>query len=209
MSEVNYSSILYYSIVFPNQYENIIKLVHQKVKGSFFVKKEGDGFDEYLGLCDDTNNQKENKEDKEEFFKTHQKNIQSLKSGEVFAVRENVFYKINDEFHITTLFTGGSKTPTISKETNENLSDIMEKHQGSELEVFFDKIAVSSDFIVIGIDKNNFNCPYYGNPVAHITVGLSKSGKKVFPKDSYTALEKGTVFKSDAKVLGLMSKCKK
>jgi hypothetical protein len=190
MTQQDYSSVLYYSVIFPGQYDDILKIVSTKIckeNSGLYVKREN-SFDSYF-------QQKLSPEEKDEISKTYQKNIQETKDKEVFIIYDGVFYKVNDEFHITTLFTGG-------KPVAQN--DEMEAQHGKELQVKLNKLAISKSFIVIGVDT--LDCIYYGNSVKHITIGLSKSGKKVFPKDSYTALSDGTIYNIDDVLHGLTSK---
>ena len=42
--------------------------------------------------------------------------------------------------------------------------------------------------------KDGVDIFYYGNDIKHITIALNKTGKKIFPKDSYTALSDGKIY---------------
>ena len=114
-------------------------------------------------------------------------------------ILNNTLYKLNDEFHITLLFTGGKEHEKCEE---------MESQLNKTLKVSINKIAVSNDFITIGVDDLG-NCSYYGNPVKHITVGIAKYGKKLLPKDSPSAFENGAVVEVDLNVNGIVSKCLK
>jgi hypothetical protein len=90
-------------------------------------------------------------------------------------------YKVNDEFHITVLYTGGKKD-----DRSENLN----KYIDNQYQVKINKIGINEQFICIGVDIGD-DIPYYGNPVKHITFGLNSFTsfkKKPLPKDSYLAL---------------------
>jgi hypothetical protein len=188
------------------QYNEILKIVYTQVFGE--TSNSTSGIFVKLDATFETYFQTELlQQDKDELLKSHQKNIQALKPKEVFVVYDGVFYKINDEFHITTLFTGGKPVIQKNEDVDVNLNDELETQLGKQFEIKLEKLAVSKDFIVIGVGE--LECSYYGNPIKHITIGLSKSGKKVFPKDSYTALSNGTVYAISNVVHGLTSKCTK
>ena len=90
-------------------------------------------------------------------------------------------YKIQSEFHMTLLYTGGKE--------NEYLSYFTPLY-GMKYEIEIDKIGISENFITLGVNKMT-NVPYYGNKIKHITVGIeirNKNQKKLFPKDSPKAL---------------------
>ena len=95
----------------------------------------------------------------------------------------------NSEFHITTLFTGG-KVHIKSSE--------METQLEKKVLVKINKLGISSNFITMGIEsiklKDGVDIFYYGNDIKHITIALNKTGKKIFPKDSYTALSDGKIY---------------
>lgn len=206
MAQPNYSSVLYYSVIFPDQYQDVLKIVFDNILGGMTNSQQG----LYVKSVNDFKYffpWKMTQETQDEILKTHQKNIQETKDGEVFLIYDGVFYKINDEFHITTLFTGGKPVSQKTETGDVVLNDEMESQVGKEVQVKLKKIAISKSFIVIGVES--LDCSYYGNSVKHITIGLSKSGKKVFPKDSYTALTNGTVYDIDNVLHGLTSKTTK
>jgi hypothetical protein len=100
---------------------------------------------------------------------------------------------LNNEFHITLFYNGG-KTDKI----NCDKSDELEKILNSNIKITLEKITISSDFITIRVvsirdigDIGDIgDVPYYGNPIMHITIGLSKkSGKKLQPANSPKAFE--------------------
>ncbi len=99
----------------------------------------------------------------------------------VTNTNSNNKYKVNDEFHITVLYTGGKE---------DTRSDNLTKFIGQTFDVKINKIGLNNQFITIGVDIID-NIPYYGNTVKHITFGLNKFTsfeKKPLPKDSYLAL---------------------
>lgn len=193
------TDVLYYSIIFPDQYHCILSDVQKTILGNvtnssqgLFVKNDDDMHFSVLFSRD------VDPEDIVHIGERYQKLIKELRKNDIFMVFNNIFYKINDGFHITTLYVGGK--------TNESCA-IMEKNLNREIIIQFDKIAISTDFITIGV--SDFDHPYFGNPIRHITVGLSKSGKKIFPKDSPTAFEKGTVHNISVKASGFSTKLTK
>ena len=131
-------------------------------------------------------------------YSTH---IEKFKPDEKFIIYNDTLYSANSEFHITTLFTGGK--------VHEKSAD-MDSQLKSKVLVKINKLAVSDKFITIGIDsiklEDGTDIFYYGNEVKHITIGLNKTGKKVFPKDSYTALSDGKIYDLDHIVEGATSK---
>jgi hypothetical protein len=193
--ENSHSNVLYYSIGFPGKYENILKIVDSTVlgntadatKGLFVKTNEADFKPCFAGSFSDAN--------KASLLSAHQKNISQLKEKEVFIVCNGVFYKVNDAFHITTLYTGGKAHDKCAE---------MESQVGKELPVSFKRVAISNSFITLGV--GDLPCSYYGNEIKHVTFGLSKSGKKVFPKDSPTAFSNGTVADIDFTVQAMTGK---
>lgn len=182
--------VLYYSVKFFD-YDFILKLVKKvlfdcenssdtesnvKIEGGIYQLTES-GVVEY-----GSNNIVELDEKYSSFVK-------KLKSGENFLIYDGKFYVINSEFHITTLYTGGKpheKSIQMEAQTNKNVS------------VLVNKLGISNSFIALGVEciylDDKTEIEYYGNDVKHITFGLAKFGKKVFPKDSYTCLSVGKVF---------------
>lgn len=188
------TNVLYYSIVFPEQYDTFLKCVFEKILGTtqnstkgLFVKTET-GIIPYFRTSFSN-------EDIETILSTHKKIISQFKQNEIFVLFNNIIYKVNDEFHITTLFTGGSQHEKSSE---------MKMQSSKELKIQLNKIAISNDFIVFGVA--DFDCSYYGNPVKHITFGLAKSEKKVFPKDSPNAFIDGKNIDINVTLVGLTSK---
>lgn len=206
MTSQDYSSVLYYSVTFLGQYDEILKIVYFRILGEISDLTKGVFLKCNLGF--ETYFQTELlQQDKDEILKLYQKNIESLKNKDVFIIYNGIFYKINDEFHITTLFTGGKPVVQKNEDCDVILNDELELQLGKQFEIKLEKLAVSKDFIVIGV--GNLDCSYYGNPVKHVTIGLSKSGKKVFPKDSFTALTNGTIYDISNVIHGTTCKCTK
>lgn len=187
---ISKKKVLYYSISFAN-YNEILKILidtlNDKLK-NIYVKTH----DSYKNYNDDE------KDKIEEKYLTF---INKLKENEIFTIYKNTFYVINSEFHITTLFTSGK---------NHEKSVEMEEQMNKNVKVKLNKLAVSDDFIVLGVEyiklEDNTDINYYGNVIKHITIALNKTGKKVFPKDSYTALTKGKNFDLDIIIDGKCSK---
>lgn len=192
-NELEYSEILYYYIGCI-EYDKILEIVNKIVlenvvnatNGLFIMLDKNDIKPYFATSMEDEN--------KQIIFSVHQKNISRLKIGEVFIIYNDIFYKINDAFHITTLYTGGK----INDKCNE-----MESQLGKEMTISLNKIAISKQFITIGTGDIN---PYYGNEIKHITIGLSKSEKKIYPKDSPTAFSNGIVYDIDLKIKGIANK---
>lgn len=190
--------VLYYSIEF--KYMDIMNLIRKTLFNSpnsddisETYKKTPDSFELFDGkLSDDNKMIISNK------YSTH---IEKFKSGEKFIIHNDTLYAANNEFHITTLFTGGK--------SHEKSSD-MESQVGKKVSVKLNKLAVSHNFITLGVASiklaDGTDIAYYGNEVKHITIGLNKTGKKVFPKDSYTAISDGTIHELDIVVDGECSK---
>jgi hypothetical protein len=161
--------VLYYSVIFEN-YDEIIDIVKESLGEHFKVYVKTETFD---------------------FSSIDEKlivDIEKIKNNSKFAIYNNSIYIINDEFHITTLFTGGKI---------HEKSELMIKQHNKKVSVKINKIAYSNNFIVLGVDDiitdDEEEFYYFGNPVKHITFGLNKFNKKVFPKDSYTALNDNTI----------------
>jgi hypothetical protein len=94
--------------------------------------------------------------------------------------------KLNEKLHITALYTGG-KFHDKAIEFTEFI--------GKDITIIVDSIAISSNFIVLGVTnfsyvKGDINAdvPYYGNPIKHITYGVKKGFK---PVNSPTAFKDG------------------
>ena len=114
--------------------------------------------------------------------------ISKLNDGDVFLIKQDKLYKLNNKIHTTMLYTGG-------KEDNRILD--LEPLIDSMIRVNLKSFAISDNFIVVELDIDDPNIPYHGNPIQHITIGLrQKESKKfkIFPKDSVTALSDGTKY---------------
>ena len=131
-------------------------------------------------------------------YSTH---IDKMKAFENFIVCDNALFMANSEFHITTLFVGGK-----THEKSANLESEVDKI----VSVKVTKLAISGNFITMGVESIKFedktDITYFGNDVKHITIALNKTGKKVFPKDSYTALSDGKIYDVDYVLYGKTSK---
>ena len=92
--------------------------------------------------------------------------------------RDGNTYTLNAEFHTTVLYTGGKPHDKACTLTD---------HIGKTVPITICKIGITDKFICAGVSIGG-DIPYYGNEHQHITIGLNKGGKKVFPKDSFTAL---------------------
>jgi hypothetical protein len=106
---------------------------------------------------------------------------QDLEYKELVLSNGEYKYKVNDEFHITVLYTGCKK---------DDRTDKLNGYIDNKYQVKIVKIGITDQFICIGVDIGD-DIPYYGNPVKHITFGLNKFTcfeKQPLPKDSYLAL---------------------
>ena len=106
---------------------------------------------------------------------------QDLDYKELVVTNDTGKYKVNDEFHITVLYTGCKKN---------DKSDKLNGYIGNQYELKIEKIGINEQFICIGVDIGD-DIPYYGNSVKHITFGINKFTcfeKQPLPKDSYLAL---------------------
>ena len=115
--------------------------------------------------------------------------IYSLKVGDTFIIYNDMIYVVNNEFHITTLYIGGrphEKSEEFESQLNKNVK------------VSINEIGISNKFITIGVEsikyEDDTDVLYFGNFIKHITIALNKSGQRVFPKDSYTALSDGELY---------------
>ena len=102
------------------------------------------------------------------------------KKDDMVVSLNNIMYKLNDMFHITVLYSGGKVD-----ERCDTLHQLLDK----SFKISINTIGIDESFICMGISIPD-DLPYYGNNVKHITIALNnyEKGKKVFPKDSYTAL---------------------
>jgi hypothetical protein len=194
---ISKEKVLYYSIAFDN-YKDILNLVRNTLLESSdnlseTYTKIGSSFELFDGII--------NELDKQKILDKFSHCIDKLKEYENFIIYENNFYTVNPEFHITTLFTSG-------KPHEKTLE--LEEQVGKKVNVKINKLGISPNFIVLGIEsikfEDNKDAAYYGNPVKHITIALNKTGKKVLPKDSYTALSDGRTIVVD---YSMDAKCSK
>lgn len=101
-------------------------------------------------------------------------------------------YTVKSEFHVTVLFPCGSD--------GQAKADTLEPHLDKIVTVRATEVGVNEDFVCIHVECDAGEIPYYGNEVVHITfamVKLTSDGKKPQAKDSYKALESGTVFRAE------------
>jgi len=187
---ISNEKVLYYSIAFDN-YKDIVKIVSETLSDNLkgIYTKTIDGCKSFDTL------------ETKEITETFSPFIEKLKPNENFIVYDDKLYTLNSEFHITTLFTSGKPHEKSSE---------MEEQVGKKVNVKLNKLGLSHNFIVLGVEyiklEDDTDINYYGNSVKHITIALNKTGKKVFPKDSYTALEKGKIFDLDIIIEGKCSK---
>lgn len=192
-NELDYSKILYYSLVFnQNEYDKILSLVYDNTNifGIYKLKTP----EQIESIMEKQN---DNGYDVEKDFANI---ISKLALGDNFAIKYNenknivqnknnfqsqTLFKLNDKFHTTMLYLGGKKDIKALE---------LEPHVGCEIKAKIVSIGISNKFIVCGIEFVDKTIPYYGNPIQHITIGLKKTESnkfKLFPKDSPTAFEEG------------------
>ena len=190
--------VLYYSVAF--DYKDVMDLVHNIL---FKSKDKSDVSDVYTKTADSYElfDGKINEDMKKTLDHKYVSHIDKMKVSENFIVYDNILFTANSEFHITTLFTGGK--------VHEKSAD-MDSEVGKKVSVKVNKLAVSGNFITMGIESIKFedetDILYFGNDVKHITIALNKTGKKVFPKDSYTALSDGKIYDVDYTINGKTNK---
>lgn len=172
-NNVNYKDVLYYGITFNDtQYTKLLEIIHKNPVFSNIHIND-------LAL------------NKDEI-----KIISSLKSWEKFNIvtlpdsKNRVIYKLNEHIHITILFVG--------KKENEH-AYIVQPFIDKTVNCVVTRYAISEKFIVaeVKFKNNDFEVPYFGNEIMHITIGLRQSldkKNKVFPKDSPTAFKDGNVY---------------
>ena len=197
--KINYSEILYYSLVFDiDAYFHILnKLLSNNsnlIDGIFKFESENE-IKKYISEPDTT--QKFNQLYLVDNDLNHNANpnpnlnkiLKKLSPKDIFAMstKENNtnVYKLNSKFHTTMLYTGGKEEPKALD---------LEDWVGKEVKTLCKSFGISDNFIVCGIEILDKSVPYYGNPIQHITIGLkiTDSAKfKIFPKDSPSAFEKG------------------
>lgn len=187
---ISNEKVLYYSIAFYN-YKDILKIVSETLNDNLkgIYTKTIDNYKSYDGS------------ETKEIAETLSSLIEKIKPNENFIVCDDKLYTVNSEFHITTLFTSG-KPHEKCKE--------MEEQVGKKVKVKLDKLGISANFIVLSVEyiklEDGLDIAYYGNSVKHITIALNKTGKKIFPKDSYTALNNGKTFDLDTIIDAVCSK---
>jgi len=163
---LDYSNILYYELAFsPEDNKKILDFVVKMTNGTIINKGDEIVNEKLIPL------------------------VKKLKDGEKALAINDVLYKLNNEFHITVLFTGGKE---------DEHCDELQKFLDMKFKVSIVKIGVNDSFICIGVSVT-VDLPYYGNDVKHITVGLNNfdKSKKVFPKDSFKALMDDNVITND------------
>lgn len=184
--EIDYSKILYYSLVFNDEeYLKVLSLIHDNTNIFFGIYKYTK--DENIVIKEKSN---EKGYDVKSDFSTI---LTKMSFDDKFIVKynennkniEKTLYKLNDKFHTTMLYLGGKKDTRALE---------FEPIIGDEIRVKIISIGISNKFIVCGIKFDDKSIPYYGNPIQHITIGLKKTESskfKLFPKDSPTAFEEG------------------
>lgn len=188
------NKVLYYSVTF--EYKTIIHFI----KEFLFKSTDKNDFNHFSGIYTKTLDSFELFDDKitdqdlkNSLYSEYSTHIDKIKTSENFIIYDKTFFTTNTEFHITTLFTGGK--------VHEKSQDL-EAEINKKVYVKVNKLAISENFITLGVESIKFNdgkdITYYGNDVKHITIALNKTGKKkVFPKDSYTALTNGKIYDID------------
>jgi len=163
---IPHANILYYELVFdPDQYKQILNLVLSKTKNDGLYKP---------GFTSEFTSQ---------FTTEIQQLVKNPKPDEQILIAGLNPYKLNDEFHITVLYTGGKPDERGTE---------LHKYLGNKYPVLITKIGMTENFIALGVEIQG-GLPYYGNEHVHITIGLNKytqtkTKSKVLPKDSYTSL---------------------
>lgn len=196
--DVSKTKVLYYSVTF--DYKDVMSLVRKIL---FNTKNTKDVSDVYTKTADSYElfDGKMTEDTKKSISSEYSSHVDKMKVSENFIVCNNVLYTANNEFHITTLFTGGK--------THEKSADL-ESEVGKKVSVKVNKLAVSGNFITMGVQsiklEDGTDISYFGNDVKHITIALNKTEKKVFPKDSYTALSDGQIYDVDYTIDGKTSK---
>ena len=167
---IDYSNILYYSLKF-EKYDDIIEIILNNVKKSELFKNISGSI-----LSDSI---------KDKIFKFPNL-LKSLKENDNVIFIDDCSYNINNEFHVTVLYTGG-KTDDRCIELNKLINN--------KYNIYVTKIGITPKFITLGISfgladaTDEAEVPYYGNDIKHITIGLNKHDfKKIYPKDSFNAL---------------------
>ena len=220
----NEPKVLYYSFEIL-EHEKILDIVKNNLIGSYYssivdkkiilnnknlednlVKKDSN---ETNDITDDIDQLQESLEklnvenSTQNQFEDIEKHLKDKDNGMILIDKDNKVYKINEKFHITMLFPQGGEQESEQKAKSE-------QGIGQERTINVTKMAVSEDFITLGVDFTEDLMPYYGNEIKHITVGLRKynENKKLFPKDSPNAFKYGYKFKfsSPIEIKGLITK---
>ena len=188
--KINYSEILYYSILFDvHTYKLILEKLltnnNNMISGIYKLETKN----KIVNLLDSTNNNEWNKNLETDTNNQINKILDKLIPNDNFAIgikeKNTTIYKLNEKFHTTILYTGGKEEPRVLE---------FEPLVGSDVNLNVKSFGISDNFIVCGIEILDKSIPYYGNPIQHITIGLKKSDSakfKLFPKDSPTTFDKG------------------
>ncbi len=176
---INYKNVLYYAVTFDDkEYGKLLKEIYKnKIFSDIHVNS--------LTLSKEEN-----------------KLISSFNPNDKIKIitlpdsKNKIIYKLNEHIHITILFVG--------KKENENAHKI-EPFINSPVNCVVTRYAISEKFIVaeVKFKNNDFEVPYFGNKIMHITIGLRQSldkKNKVFPKDSPTAFKEGTVYELEKEI---------
>ena len=133
--------------------------------------------------------------------------IDSIKLFEEPSVKEqftlflnvNPDVKINNDLHITLLYTGGKPNP------NSHLFDDL---IGTNFTILVDSFAVSDKYITFKVLSFQDNIPYFGNKFMHLTYLYTRNSK---PVESPSAFLKGSIFTFDKPIIlnGIISKITK
>jgi hypothetical protein len=125
-----------------------------------------------------------------ELFPKYSEQIGKFNQDDYFVILSEQIYLLNSEFHITMFYNGGKKLtkPDGNKKTNFDKCAEFDNILGLDINVKVDQLSISSNFITIRIKE--LVAPYYGNPIKHITVGVSKmQDTKLKPVDSPSAFD--------------------
>jgi hypothetical protein len=120
--------------------------------------------------------------------------IKQFEQDDYFVIQGDQIYLLNSAFHITMFYNGGKKlsNPDVTGKTNFTKCTELAEIGDSDVNVQVDQLSISQDFITIQV--KNLDAPYYGQPIKHITIGISKMpGKQLKAANSPTAFEKNGV----------------
>jgi len=123
-------------------------------------------------------------------FTKYSEEIGKFNPDDYFVIKSNQLYLLNSSFHITMYYNGGKKLtkPVDDEKTNLEKCAELEEILDSDINIHIDQLSISQDFIIIRV--KDMVAPYYGNPIKHITIGLSKmTDKKLKPVDSPSAFD--------------------